>query len=200
MKKIIKLIICSFVFLLPLQVNAAQQKTEFVQIEAKNASPSVQVFRNEKTGEKYATYDITQFKEGDIITLYDDSATGEYVGIEIESTNLSPSIIPRWSQGTIPSGNHTLRPHMKSKLISAAFTVQCSAYPVRYNSVHSAYVSGLFVSVGNISNTITNSKATPGNPASATLNFSYSSIGGTIYGYLTDQVNDKGQGRILWRF
>jgi hypothetical protein len=192
---------------LPANVLAADEADEgFARIYCEGSSPTVKVYENIETGEKYATYDPQQFSVGDDVILYSNPETGERVGVEI--VEYIPPITTRtggdsgWSGGYIPGGTTTLKPHASVGTAEVSYYVIVNAYPVTYLDAYNASYSE-FGWTTTSSNLFVGRAVAGDAPAYATYQYTavMQQLGVVIKSkdcYLTSQMNYYGQHRITW--
>lgn len=212
MKKLLSLIVAMAMFMGPMTtVSYALEEAPdegFVQVEVTGTSPTVKVFENPETGEMYATFDTNHFEVGDDIILYNDSETGMQVGVKVVSTEPKPTTRASddtgWGAGSIPSGYHTLEPHIDYWGVSISYMLDVSAYPVVFEDAYNDVISGPVLTIEEadlyIRQAEPNSSA---DPASAILDFQLTIeqcgvVAESTTGYLEYMMNPDGNARMRW--
>lgn len=102
---------------------------------------NIVVYQDEQSEERYALVEINEFNEGETITIYIDPVTNETVAIEVIKSEplLNIGLFEynggNWSGGYIPTGAHTLRPHIINPRYPGGeigYYLDVTAYPVKF--------------------------------------------------------------------
>lgn len=169
-------------------------------------------------GEEYTpiegcvTVDVNDYKVGDSIVVFEDNK--EHFRVVIDVIDYKPTITPYetgnsgWSGGNMPSGTHTLYPHIERtglghQKMGFYETVQSKSGGFKILEVYNpSIVTGIGVTVSQVKLKINQSQTSGSVTAKASMNWIAEEVVGhsTYNCYLMSEINSIGQHKLSWKF
>lgn len=151
------------------------------------------------------TLDLNELEIGDSIIIYENPSTGGKLNLDIlpvQSTRLE-SGTGSWSGGTIPSKTVRMYPHYEDKNYDYSDIGYYVTYDGKNKKILDTYgesVGCLNGEISEVRSRIVSANATATNYAKSQLSWLYENNGASLSYYLRQDINNKNQLRLSWRF